>query len=99
MHFAIVSVATRELDLSNPQYQKLQGSALYTSDPLLAEPDAEGFLRWDGCVDLKVVKDHFCGLDDLDRFHRRLAAAYEIAAVEMRRFDREIAGMPPLRES
>lgn len=64
-----------------------------------AQPMIEGWVKWDGCMDLDVgghgesYRDHFCGLHDALSISRALRLVYEHAEKLIPRFDRELSGV------
>lgn len=72
-----------------------------TPDPSLAEPALSGSIKWDGCSNWDFHCEdgmiHYCGVKMATSIGRLMERLYDIAAAAMGdKFDRELAGMPPL---
>ncbi len=69
-----------------------------TPDLEKAEVMLDGFVKWDGCCEIKMDEQpHFCGLDDMVEFHKACEAVMWIAAEHLTSFDRDCAGFPSAR--
>ena len=68
-----------------------------SENPDDATPLVQGYVKWDGCMDVDIggddisYRNHFCGLEDALRLERVVRAVYALAEQHIPQFDKELA--------
>lgn len=56
-----------------------------------AEPDVDGFVKWDGCSEMSIGQPHFCGAHDVATLAKAMVDLHKLALL-IPRVDRDCAG-------
>lgn len=76
---------------------KLSASPL-NADVSKCKPTLEGFVKWDGCAEIGLDRQHFCGARDVAEFCEVLKALHRLA-LKIPAVDHECADYPVPNES
>ncbi len=67
------------------------GDTVYTVEE--SEPDITGFVKWDGCSEMKIGTPHFCGASDVERLGTVMTELHKLCLL-LPNVDRDCAGYP-----
>lgn len=69
-----------------------QSSGDWTPDTEQAEIFLDGFLKWDGCIELNMpVQQHFCGRKSAAELGETVAKIYELAPQVIEHWSQEVS--------
>ena len=65
----------------------------YNPDVSKCKPTLKGYVKWDGCMEVSLDRQHFCGADDVAKFGEVLKAFHALA-LKIPHVDYDCAGYP-----
>lgn len=91
MDYKAYEVVSMSMDESEKSFRRLgaTGSGDETDDPDKAE-SLDGFVKWDGCMEIDMGRRHFCGAEDVEQYTTIVRKLHELCLL-LPRVDRDCA--------
>lgn len=84
LDFKAYEVTSRSVPGNAPTFRKRSDLMTVPADQFAdsvddAEPEIEGFVKWDGCCEMSIEKQHFCGAGDVADFAKVVQEIHKLS--------------------